>query len=67
MNVDELWCKMSHFPTGGVRSKKFEQISPKICRKGGIPPEPPFRPPRLEEEAKRTISSFSLMVNSFLK
>jgi len=27
---------------------------------GGIPPEPPFRPPRLEAEAKRTISSFSL-------
>jgi len=28
-----------------VRSKKFEQISPKICRAGGIPPSPPFRPP----------------------
>jgi len=28
---------------GGVRSKKFEQISPKICRAGGIPPTPPFR------------------------
>jgi hypothetical protein len=27
---------------------------------GEIPPEPPFRPPRLEAEAKRTISSFSL-------
>jgi len=34
-----------HFPIGGVRSKKFEQISPKICRAGGIPPKPPFRPP----------------------
>jgi len=30
---------------GGVRSKKFEQISPKICRAGGIPPNSPFRPP----------------------
>jgi len=30
---------------GGVRSKKFELISPKICRAGGIPPKPPFRPP----------------------
>jgi len=34
-----------HFPIGGVRSKKFELISPKICRAGGIPPKPPFRPP----------------------
>jgi len=33
------------FFAGGVRSKKFEQISPKICRTGGIPPNPPFRPP----------------------
>jgi len=30
-----------HFPTGGVRSKKFKQISPKICRAGGIPPPNP--------------------------
>ena len=37
-----------HFPTGGVRSKKFEQISPKICRadgpacrQAGFPPDPP--------------------------
>lgn len=31
---------------GGVLSKKFEQISPKICRAGGIPPKPlPFCPP----------------------
>ena len=29
-----------YFPTGCVRSKKFEQISPKICRAGGIPPKP---------------------------
>jgi hypothetical protein len=32
---------------------------------GGIPPDPPFRPPRLEAEVKRTISSFSLAANSF--
>jgi hypothetical protein len=30
---------------------------------GGIPPEPPFRPPRQKEEAERTISSFSLAAN----
>jgi hypothetical protein len=29
---------------------------------GGIPPEPPFRPPRQKAEAKRTISSFSRAV-----
>jgi len=34
---------------------------------GGIPPAPPFRPPRLEAEAKRTIPSFSLTANSFIK
>jgi hypothetical protein len=55
-----------HFPTGGVRSKKFEQISPKICRTGGIPPKPPFRPPHLSASGGEatlsdwTISSFSL-------
>jgi hypothetical protein len=38
-------AKCPHFPTGGVRSKKFELISPKICRAGGIPHNPPFRPP----------------------
>ena len=27
--------------------------------RGGIPPTPPFRPPRPKAEAKRTISSFS--------
>jgi len=43
-----------------VRSKKFELISPKICRAGGrAKTKPPFRPPRLEAEAERTISSFS--------
>jgi len=46
---------------------------------GGIPPDPPFRPPRQKEEAERTISSFSnstlrdceavprLAANSFIK
>ena len=29
---------------GGVRSKKFEQISPKICRASGIPPKTPLPP-----------------------
>jgi hypothetical protein len=28
-----------------VLLKKFELISPKICRAGGIPPRFPFRPP----------------------
>ena len=32
-------------PIGGVRSKKFEQISPKICRAGGIPPPKTPLPP----------------------
>jgi hypothetical protein len=45
--------------------KKSELIS-LTGSAGGIPPEPPFRPPRLEAEAKRTISSFSLATNSFL-
>ena len=39
-------------------------ISPTYTR-GGIPPKPPFRPPHLEVEAKRAISSFSLAANSF--
>jgi hypothetical protein len=49
----------------GVRSKKFELISPKICRAGGIPPRPPFRPPHLSASGGEatlsdwTISSFS--------
>ncbi|PIW92847.1 MAG: hypothetical protein COZ87_04410, partial [Candidatus Moranbacteria bacterium CG_4_8_14_3_um_filter_43_15] len=60
--IQPLWHSSSKC---GVRSKKFEQISPKICRAGGIPPKTPFRPPRLEAEAKRTISSFSLAANSF--
>jgi hypothetical protein len=53
-----------------VYLKKFELILRAIGSAGGIPPEPPFRPPRLacpteavrrrEVEAKRTISSFSI-------
>ena len=35
-----------HFLTGGVLSKKFELISPKICRAGGIPPQTPLPPAR---------------------
>jgi hypothetical protein len=42
-----------------VYLKKSELILRAIGSAGGIPPEPPFRPPRLEAEAKRTISSFS--------
>jgi len=44
---------------GGVLSKKFELISPKICRAGGIPPRPPFRPPAEATLSDWTISSFS--------
>jgi hypothetical protein len=44
---------------GGVYLKKSELILRATCSAGEIPPEPPFRPPRLEAEAKRTISSFS--------
>ncbi len=40
-------------PTGGVYLKKSELILRAIGSAGGIPPEPPFRPPRLEAEAKR--------------
>jgi hypothetical protein len=47
------------FPTGGVLSKKFELISPKICRAGGIPPRPPFHPPAEATLSDWTISSFS--------
>ncbi len=45
--------------SGGVYLKKSELILRAIGSVGGIPPKPPFRPPRLEAEAKRTISSFS--------
>jgi len=44
---------------GGVLSKKFELISPKICRAGRIPPRPPFRPPAEATLSDWTISSFS--------
>jgi hypothetical protein len=52
------------FQTGGVYLKKPEPISPKIASAGGILPEHPFHSPRLEAEAERTISDFSLAVNS---
>jgi hypothetical protein len=48
-----------------VYSKKSELILRVIGSAGGIPPEPFFGPPRLEAEAKRTISSFSLAVISY--
>lgn len=48
-----------NFLTGGVLSKKFELISPKIRRAGGIPPRPPFRPPTEATLSDWTISSFS--------
>ncbi len=43
---------------GGVYLKKSEPIL-LTGSAGGIPPEPPFRPPRQKAEAERTISSFS--------
>jgi hypothetical protein len=46
------------FNTGGVYLKKFELVLCVIGSAGGIPHEPPFRPPRLEAEAKMTVSSF---------
>jgi len=53
---------MSHnFPTGGVYLKKSEPIL-LTGSAGGIPPEPPFRPPRQKAEAERTISSFSRVI-----
>ena len=58
------------FSNCGVRSKKFDQISPKIWRAGETPPTPP--PARRSDpfgpacrQAGWTISSFSLAVNSF--
>ncbi|OGH45472.1 MAG: hypothetical protein A3H82_03785 [Candidatus Levybacteria bacterium RIFCSPLOWO2_02_FULL_39_26] len=52
---------------GGVRSKKFEQISPKICRAGGIPPKPPFRPPAEATLSDWTILSFSRILKHLKK
>jgi hypothetical protein len=44
-----------------VYLKKSELILRAIGSAGGrAKTEPPFRPPRLEAEAKRTISSFSI-------
>ena len=56
---------LCRFPICGVCSKKFELILRAIGSAGGIPPEPPIRPPRLEAEAKRTISSFSARFASY--
>jgi len=46
---------------GGVYLKISERIS-LTGSAGGIPPKPPFRPPRQKAAAKRTISSFSRAV-----
>gem|GEM_PF-5772196 len=43
---------LSVFYVGGMYLKKSEPIS-LTGSAGGIPPDPPFRPPRLEAEAKR--------------
>jgi hypothetical protein len=44
--LDGEWrCRKPNFPTGGVCSKKFEQISSKICRASGIPPSKKTLPP----------------------
>ncbi|PIU99086.1 hypothetical protein COS59_01635, partial [Candidatus Wolfebacteria bacterium CG03_land_8_20_14_0_80_36_15] len=48
--------KIGNFATGGVCLKISEPIS-LTGSADGIPPELPFRPPHLEAEAKRTISS----------
>jgi hypothetical protein len=53
-------------PYGGVYLKKSELILRPIGSAGRIPPKPPSRPPRLEAEAERTISSFSLAANSLI-
>jgi hypothetical protein len=42
----------------GVYLKKFELILCAIGSAGGITPDPPFRPPRLEAEAKRQFQVF---------
>ena len=44
-------AKCPHFPIGGVRSKKSELISPKICRVGEFPLDPPSA--RLAKNRKR--------------
>jgi len=61
-----IWLPYMSFHFGDVYLKKSEPILRAIGSAGRIPPEPPFRPPRLacptnrrEAEAKRTISSFS--------
>ena len=51
--------KAIFFLHGGGYLKKSELILRAIGSAGGIPPRPPFRPPRQKAEAERTISSFS--------
>jgi len=46
---------------GGAYLKKSEPIL-LTGSAGGIPPEPPFRPPRQKAEAEKTISSFSRVI-----
>jgi len=55
------------YKSGGVLLKKFELISPKICRVGRIPPRPPFRPPAEVTLSDWTISCFSLAANYYVK
>jgi len=45
------------FPTGGVYLKKSEQTL-LTGSAGGIPPEPPFRPPRQKAEAEKLFYNF---------
>ncbi|MBM3227572.1 hypothetical protein FJZ27_01760 [Candidatus Peribacteria bacterium] len=56
-NADPPYCPLKS--SGGVRWKKYEPISPKICRAGGIPPRPSFRPPAEVTLSDWTISGFS--------
>jgi len=62
LSITLIPLKSSTILFGGVRSKKFELISPKICRAGGIPPRPPFRPPAEATLSDWTILSFSLAI-----
>ncbi|OIP73135.1 hypothetical protein AUK42_01430 [Candidatus Atribacteria bacterium CG2_30_33_13] len=66
--MDEYWrviVKNDLFPTGGVCSKKIELTLLAIGTAGEISPPNflfSFRPSHLEEEAKRTISSFFVLL-----
>jgi hypothetical protein len=55
-----------HFPTGGVYLKKSEPILLTGSAGGRAKTEPPFRPPRPEAEAERTILNFSLAAFQYL-